>query len=362
MRGHDQTPQGHKGPPVAGQELGKDPVCGMTVPADAPLRTTYEGEPYVFCSEHCLARFQKEPDAAGARPRMRLGQPPRSAHRRTRARRSRIRRGSRRPRRRWNGPARCTRRSCGTSRGPARSAAWRWSRRCGRGGREREPGAASTCAGASGSALALSAPLAGRRDGATCCRPAGVHAFVVEPDRARGSSSRSRRRSCCGRPGRSSCAPSSPFVEPQPQHVHADRARRRASAYVYSVVATVAAGHLPGVVPGRTTGRSASYFEAAAVIVTLVLLGQVLELRARSRTGAAIRTLLGLAPKLRASRPRRRDGGRRAARGGPGRRPPARAAGREGPGRRRRPRGRSAVDESMVTGEPIPSRRSRATG
>ena len=46
-----------------------------------------------------------------------------------------------------------------------------------------------------------------------------------------------------------------------------------------------------------TDGEVAVYFEAAAVIVTLVLLGQVMELRARSRTGAAIRALLGLAPK-----------------------------------------------------------------
>ena len=64
-------------------------------------------------------------------------------------------------------------------------------------------------------------------------------------------------------------------------------------------------GLFPAVVPRCTAARSALYFEAAAVIVTLVLLGQVLELRARSRTGAAIRALLGLAPEdgARASRP-----------------------------------------------------------
>ena len=56
------------------------------------------------------------------------------------------------------------------------------------------------------------------------------------------------------------------------------------------------AGALPGLVPA-CTARSAIYFEPAAVIVVLVLLGQVLELRARSRTSAAIRHLLGLAPK-----------------------------------------------------------------
>ena len=67
-----------------------------------------------------------------------------------------------------------------------------------------------------------------------------------------------------------------------------------AVAYAYSVAATLA----PGVFPGsfRREGVVAVYFEAAAVIVTLVLLGQVLELRARSRTGAAIKSLLNLQP------------------------------------------------------------------
>src|SRR5439155_11935902 len=63
----------------------------------------------------------------------------------------------------------------------------------------------------------------------------------------------------------------------------------------YSLLAVVAAPIFP---PGfRRSGSVDTYFEAAAVITTLVLLGQVLELRARRRTGAAIRALLGLAPK-----------------------------------------------------------------
>jgi len=68
-----------------------------------------------------------------------------------------------------------------------------------------------------------------------------------------------------------------------------------AVAYGFSVVATVA----PGVVPHAFNhgGHASLYFESAAMIVTLVLLGQVLELRARSRTGAALRALLDLAPK-----------------------------------------------------------------
>ena len=58
------------------------------------------------------------------------------------------------------------------------------------------------------------------------------------------------------------------------------------TAYVYSTIALFASGHLP------------VYFEAASVITALVLLGQVLELRARARTSSAIQSLLGLAPKI----------------------------------------------------------------
>ena len=67
------------------------------------------------------------------------------------------------------------------------------------------------------------------------------------------------------------------------------------AAFVYSVVATVA----PGIFPAsfREHGRVGVYFEAAAVIVSLTLLGQLLELQARSQTSAAIKSLLGLAPK-----------------------------------------------------------------
>src|SRR5207249_4842100 len=67
-------------------------------------------------------------------------------------------------------------------------------------------------------------------------------------------------------------------------------------AYVYSVIAAV----MPGIFPASfraESGEVATYFEAAGVIVTLILLGQVLELRARSQTGAAIRKLLGMAAK-----------------------------------------------------------------
>lgn len=125
------------------------------------------------------------------------------------------------------------------------------------------------------------------------------------------------------------------------------------AAYLYSVVATL----LPQVFPASFadhSGRVGVYYEAAAVIVTLVLLGQVLELRARSQTGAAIKALLGLAPKT--ARLLKDDGtevdvaldyvqvGNRL-RVRPGEKVPVDGLVLEGA---------SSIDESMVTGEPIP--------
>jgi P-type Cu+ transporter len=124
-------------------------------------------------------------------------------------------------------------------------------------------------------------------------------------------------------------------------------------AYVYSVVATL----FPGIFPDSfrdSGGVVAPYFEAAAVIVALVLLGQVLELKARSQTGAAIKALLGLAPKT--ARLVRQDGTEidvpleHVAPGDnlrvrPGEKIPVDGIVLEGS---------SSVDESMISGEPIP--------
>ena len=124
-------------------------------------------------------------------------------------------------------------------------------------------------------------------------------------------------------------------------------------AYLFSIAATIAPGMFPPSVRG-SMGEVPVYFEAAAVITTLVLLGQMLELRARSRTGSAIRALLGLAPRnARLIQPDGSEidvlvgqihvGNRLRVR--PGEKIPVDGVVDDG---------RSAVDESMVTGESIP--------
>ena len=124
------------------------------------------------------------------------------------------------------------------------------------------------------------------------------------------------------------------------------------AAFAYSVVATIA----PGLFPTSfvSMGRVAVYFEAAAVIISLTLLGQILELKARSQTSAAIKSLLGLAPKT--ARRINADGAEEdvplthvhvgdALRVRPGEKVPVDGVVTEGS---------SAVDESMLTGEPMP--------
>src|SRR5438445_6103269 len=136
------------------------------------------------------------------------------------------------------------------------------------------------------------------------------------------------------------------------------------TAYIYSVVATLFPHLFPQSFRGHN-GEVGVYFDAAAVITTLVLLGQVLELRARSKTSRAIKALLGLAPKT--ARLVRDDGteadipleqvkpGDRL-RVRPGEKVPADGIVLEGA---------TSGDESMITGEPIPvekTENSRVTG
>ena len=137
-----------------------------------------------------------------------------------------------------------------------------------------------------------------------------------------------------------------------------------ATSYLYSLAATLTPSLFPDAFRGPD-GAVAVYFEAAAVITTLVLLGQVLELRARQRTGSAIRSLLKLAPET--ARRLREDGTEEEVsldriavdarlRVRPGERIPVDGVVLEGA---------SSVDESMLTGEPLPVQKlpaNRVTG
>jgi len=132
------------------------------------------------------------------------------------------------------------------------------------------------------------------------------------------------------------------------------------AAYMYSVVATI----FPGIFPESFYGHSgtvAVYFEAAAIITTLVLLGQVLELRARSQTSSAIKALLGLSPK--SARLMHDDGKEEDVpldrvkvadrlRVRPGEKVPVDGLVLEGA---------TSIDESMVTGESIPVEKSKGS-
>ena len=132
------------------------------------------------------------------------------------------------------------------------------------------------------------------------------------------------------------------------------------TAYLYSVVATI----FPDIFPESFYGHSgtvAVYFEAAAIITTLVLLGQVLELRARSQTSSAIKALLGLSPKTArlihddgreedVPLDRIKAGARLRVR--PGEKVPVDGIVLEGT---------TSIDESMVTGEPIPVEKSQGS-
>lgn len=350
----------------------KDPVCGMTVTLESPHRLQHAGRTYLFCSVGCLAKFRAEPErfvapkvhasperpSAGAAPAARQVEYTCPMH----------------PEVRQQGPGSCPK--CGMALEPAgvpaRSTKTEWTcpmhpqivrdvpGNCPICGMALEPRTAtlddenpelSDMSRRFWVSVALTAPLVLLVMG----RHVPGLGFV---ERVMGS-------------------PAGPWLELAlatpvvlwggwPFFVRAWQSVVYRSlnmftliglgvgvAYVYSLVATIA----PGIFPESfhdEGGHVGVYYEAAAAIVTLVLLGQVLELRARSRTGAAIRALLDLAPKTaRRLTPDGREadvpleevrvGDRLRVR--PGEKIPVDGVVAEGA---------SSVDESMVTGEPIP--------
>ncbi|MES1165315.1 MAG: heavy metal translocating P-type ATPase [Verrucomicrobiota bacterium] len=320
-------------------DVDQDPVCGMSVATDAPLRATFDGKTYVFCHPSCRERFQQDPTAfvsatssaaappGGGAP----DAPPVAAG------------GSvsyvcpMDPEIQQDGPGACPK--CGMA---------------------LEPRAVTADTGPSPelrqmtrrlwAGVALSFPLM-LITMAPMIPLEVAHTLAPHPAR--------------------------PWIElglatpvvlwggwPFFARAATSVARRNlnmftliglgvAVAYLYSLVAAGAPGMFPPSFRDHD-GHLEFYFEAAAAIVTLALLGQVMELRARGRTGDAIRALLGLAPKF--ARRLRADGRDEDV---------ALAAVQAGDRLRVRPGetvpvdgtvvdGHSAVDESMITGESIP--------
>ncbi len=315
--------------PILSDRRERDPVCGMVVSSDATLRTEHAGKTYVFCNPRCLQSFQAAPETfLGEGKALAVATPPTTRTEWTCPMHPEIVRD-----RAGNCPI------CGMALEPKTITL---------GDADSPELRSMTLRFWAG--VAVSGPLM-LVAMAHLLPFVAVHRLVMSPAR--------------------------PWVEftlatpvvlwgGWPFFVRAwDSVRGRSLnmftliglgvsvAYVYSLVATA----FPGIFPTSfrdAGGQVGVYFEAAAVIVTLVLLGQVMELRARSRTGAAIRALLGLAPKLaRKIQPDGREedvplseigvGDRIRVR--PGEKVPVDGIVLEGA---------SSIDESMITGEPMP--------
>ncbi len=339
---HDSCSHGHAAP-IAGKALGqdraeaqgqaRDPVCGMTVdPGKTPHHIVHAGTDYYFCSDRCRTRFDADPDrylASGAQPAKPAALAPAGA----------IYTCPMHPEIRQAGPGSCP--ICGMA---------------------LEPELVTADTGPSEEridmerrlwiGLGLAVPVVVLDMGAHLFN---LHALVP---------------SLVSTWLQFALATPAVLWAGWPFFVRAAQSLRTGNlnmftliamgtgvAWLFSAVATLAPRVFPAAFRGPD-GAVATYFEAAAVITVLVLLGQVLELRAREQTGSAIRALIDLAPKT--ARRIRADGSDEdvpldAVAAGdrlrvrPGEKVPVDGEVLEG---------RGTIDESMVTGESMPAGRS----
>ena len=240
----------------------------MVDPHTTTHRAQYQGKPYYFCSSGCQSKFMAEP-AEYVEPSTERSRRPCPRARST--------------------PARCIPRSGRRARAPARSAAWRsnpWSSTA-------ETGPSPELVDMTRRfwiGLALSLPvvaleMGGHLAGEPLHRPADLELDPV-----------AFRHSCRAVGGLALLRARLAVAGHRNLNMFTLIAVGTGVAWIYSLVATLAPDVFPAAFRGHD-GSVAVYFEAAAVITVLVLLGQVLELRARETTSGAIRALLDLAPK-----------------------------------------------------------------
>ncbi|WP_339421289.1 MULTISPECIES: heavy metal translocating P-type ATPase [unclassified Pseudomonas] len=321
-RNHDEQHQA----PSTGSPALKDPVCGMTVSDQSPHKSEHDGKGFYFCSAHCLARFKAEPGKYIRLPtqaKVSSKEPPSQA--------AKVYTCPMHPQIHEDHPGDCP--ICGMALEPVVPDL----------DDEENPELASftrrfwwtlplTVIVAT---LSMSGHQLGWFDMTTQSWVELVLSLPVViwagwPFFARGVQS---------------------VVQRSP-NMWTLISLGTGAAFVYSVVATLA----PGVFPPSfiSMGRVAVYFEAAVVIISLTLFGQLLELKARSKTSAAIKSLLGLAPKT--ARRVNADGSEEdipltevnegdRLRVRPGEKVPVDGEVLEGS---------SSLDESMLTGEPLP--------
>ncbi len=301
----------------------KDPVCGMNVDSSSPHRTTHEGQAYFFCSAHCVKKFTTAPEQY-LKPERKIAMPVQQGALHTCPMHPEIVQ---------EGPGDCPK--CGMALEPMSITT------------EHDDSELRAMARRFWISLLFSAPLL----------------FLTMSEMIPGMNWHHRFGGAYGWIQLGLASPvvlwaGAPFFRLMGQsflHRHLNMfsliGLGVAAAYGFSLVALL----FPGLIPEsfRQDGMTPFYFEAAAVIISLVLLGQVLELRARAQTGDALRSLLKLAPE---NANRITETGEESIflhavqvgdklRVKPGEKIPVDGRVLEG---------RSSVDESMITGEPLP--------